>query len=319
MLIIEETDTMDTFFDSSWYFMRYCDPHNTERPFDANIVNNDLPVDHYIGGVEHAVLHLLYARFFTKACRDIGLCNVSEPFKTLTTQGMVLKDGKKMSKSVGNTVHPNEIIKTYGADTARLFILFGAPIDRDLEWSDKGVEGCFRFLKRLYKCCANPTEFPIQKESIDAMERIRNKTIKGVQYDIERFSYNTAISKLMECVNFIYSHGMDVQIAKTLTQLIAPFAPFMAETLWKELGHDTSVHISTWPQYDESKLQEDTMTIVVQVNGKVRDKFNVPSSISNDELEMHAQSSEKVKSFVNGKTIVKIITVPKKLVNIVAK
>lgn len=313
-----ETDTMDTFFDSSWYFMRNCDAQNSERPFDTKKATNALPVDQYIGGVEHAVLHLLYARFFTKACRDLGLLQIDEPFKRLLTQGMVLKDGSKMSKSVGNTVNPDDIIENYGADTARLFILFGAPIERDLEWSDQGVDGCFRFLKRLFKACTNPNDF-LLKGSEDDLLKHTHKTIKGVQKDIERFSYNTAISKMMELVNFIYQNGITTEVSEILAKLIAPFAPFMAEEIWAELGHSDSIHTQNWPKFDDTLTIDDTCTIVVQVNGKVRDKFEAPLNADPDQLKKSAKTSEKVQSFIAEKEIIKEILVPNKLINIVVK
>ena len=314
-----ETDTMDTFFDSSWYYMRYCDAQNQDKPFDEEQTSKLLPVNQYIGGVEHAVLHLLYARFFTKACRDIGLLSVDEPFQNLLTQGMVLKDGSKMSKSVGNTVDPNEIISNYGADTARLFILFGAPVDRDLEWSEQGVDGCYRFLKRAYKCATNYTEFPIKDGNEDVIIKQCHKTIKGVEYDINRFSYNTAISKMMELVNFCYSNGSTPFVGETLAKLLAPFAPFMAEEIWEKLGNTNSIHLATWPQYDEKLTVDDTCTIVIQVNGKVRDKFETPLNTTKEELESLAKESTRIQEFTADKTILKTIVVPNKLVNIVAK
>ena len=223
-----ETDTMDTFFDSSWYFLRFCDPQNADAPFDPAAVKTWMAVDHYIGGVEHAVLHLLYARFFTKALRDIGLLGFDEPFKKLLTQGMVIKDGAKMSKSLGNTVDPSHIIDRYGADTARLFILFGAPVDRDLDWSDTGVEGCYRFLKRWFKMSSEYEAHPIAEDKAKELEKLCHKTIQKVGRDIQHFHYNTAISKLMEMVNFFYSHGTSKEAIEISTLLIAPFAPFAA-------------------------------------------------------------------------------------------
>jgi len=313
-----ETDTMDTFFDSSWYYMRYCDAQNTEKPFNAEIASKSLPVDQYIGGVEHAVLHLLYARFFTKACRDLGLLQTDEPFKNLLTQGMVLKDGSKMSKSVGNTVNPDEIIEKYGADTARLFILFGAPIERDLEWSDKGVDGCFRFLKRVFKCCTTPEDFPLKSDEAELLKHC-HKTIKGVQKDIERFSYNTAISKMMELVNYIYLNGITNDVAKILAKLIAPFAPYMAEEIWAILGHKSSIHTQEWPVFDDSLTVENQCTIVVQVNGKVRDKFEAAIDANPDQLKEQARSSERVQAFTKDKQIIKEIVIPNKIINIVVK
>ncbi|MBT6121177.1 leucine--tRNA ligase [bacterium] len=312
-----ETDTMDTFVDSSWYFMRYCSPTNSTAPFNGNEVEKWAPVDQYIGGVEHAVLHLLYSRFFTKALRDLGLVNVDEPFKRLLTQGMVLKDGVKMSKSLGNTVDPGDIIKKYGADTARLFILFGAPVERDLDWSDQAVEGSFRFLCRVFRLVDEPSVFTF--EHTDKLEKEIHKCIKKVTHDIERFSYNTAISRLMELVNFMYSNTTSKKAIKTLTLLIAPFAPFIAEEMWKIEGHSTSVHSDTWPIADESKLVDKEFTLVLQVNGKVRDKLVVPSNIQQSEIEELAKNSEKIKNYIEGKTIIKSILIKNKLLNIVVK
>ncbi|MSR89064.1 MAG: leucine--tRNA ligase [Candidatus Margulisbacteria bacterium] len=312
-----ETDTMDTFFDSSWYFLRFCDPKNTELPFDFEAANSWMPVDQYIGGVEHAVLHLLYARFFTKALRDLGLVSVNEPFKRLLTQGMVLKDGSKMSKSVGNTVDPGNIIKEFGADTARLFILFGAPVERDLDWSDEGVEGAFRFLKRVFRLV---TEFSPVKSGFEvALEKICHKTIFRVTEDIERFSYNTAISRMMELTNFMTSHGTTQKANDILLLLLAPFAPFMTEEAWQLLGHVKSIHQTAWPKYDPGLLVDDEVTIVAQVNGKLRGQFVVPKGISQEALLALVKSDERVAKFLVDVTIIKVVFVPDKLLNFVVK
>ncbi|MDA1353188.1 MAG: leucine--tRNA ligase [bacterium] len=312
-----ETDTMDTFVDSSWYFLRYCSPHCDTAPFNKEDASKWMPVGQYIGGVEHAVLHLLYARFFTKVLRDLGLVDVNEPFERLLTQGMVIKDGTKMSKSLGNTVDPGAIIDQYGADTARLFILFGAPVERDLDWSDEGVEGSFRFLKRAFKLGTERADYPVKDAA--QLELIRHKAIKGVSEDIERFQYNTAISKLMEYVNHMYKNGADDESVKVLAQLLAPFAPFMAEELWQELGGTGSIHGSEWPVYDAAKTVDESVTLVVQVNGKVRDKLDVARDASQDNVEALAQQSEKISAHTDGKTIVKIIYVPNKILNIVVR
>ena len=312
-----ETDTMDTFFDSSWYFLRFCDPKNSELPFDFEAANSWMPVDQYIGGVEHAVLHLLYARFFTKALRDLGLVSVNEPFKRLLTQGMVLKDGSKMSKSVGNTVDPGSIIREYGADTARLFILFGAPVERDLDWSDEGVEGAFRFLRRVFKLVTEPTS--VKSGSELALEKICHKTIFRVTEDIDRFSYNTAISRMMELTNFMTSHGTTQKANEILLLLLAPFAPFMTEEAWQLLGHSKSIHKAAWPKYDPALLVDDEVTIVAQVNGKLRGQFVVPKGISKEEMESLAKSDERVAKFLLEVTIVKVVFVPDKLLNFVVK
>ncbi|MFT5171712.1 MAG: leucyl-tRNA synthetase [Candidatus Marinamargulisbacteria bacterium] len=314
-----ETDTMDTFVDSSWYFMRFCAASREGKPFEKSEINDWMPVDQYIGGVEHAILHLLYARFFTKALKKLGLIDVNEPFKRLLTQGMVLKDGVKMSKSLGNTVDPSEIITKYGADTARLFILFGAPVERDLDWSETAVEGSFRFLSRVYKLTHQYTDYPLEKKGVDALDIILHKTIKQVTSDIQRFSYNTAISRLMELVNHMYQSGATQSAVETLVLLLAPFAPFIAEELWAGLGHGESVHLQRWPTYQESKTIDQELTIVIQVNGKVRDKVSVMRDILQEDVEKLAFLSERVQKFVGDANIVKQIFVPNKLLNIVVR
>jgi leucyl-tRNA synthetase len=312
-----ETDTMDTFFDSSWYFLRYCDPKNKAVPFSKKQSDYWMAVDQYIGGIEHAILHLLYARFFTKVLRDFGLTDVSEPFQRLLCQGMVIKDGAKMSKSLGNTVDPSYIIDKYGADTARLFILFGAPVERDLEWSDQAIEGSFRFLKRVFKLIEEPHLFPIKDQKI--VEIQRHKTICAVTQDIERFSYNTAISRLMELVNVMYQYGATAQALESVLLLLAPFAPFMAEEGWQVLGHLGSIHQAKWPTYDPKQMEEDTVTIVLQVNGKVRDKLNIEKGLEKAMLESIALNSERIQKYTVNGTVVKVIVVPDKLVNIVVR
>lgn len=312
-----ETDTMDTFFDSSWYFLRFCDSKNTDIPFAKEKVEKWMGVDQYIGGIEHAVLHLLYARFFTKVCRDLGLCSVNEPFKRLLCQGMVIKDGAKMSKSLGNTVDPDSIIQNYGADTARLFILFGAPAERDLDWSDTAVEGAFRFLKRAFKVASELSEFPLKNET--GLEKMVHKTIMGVSEDIGRFSYNTAIAKLMELTNFMYQNGCNQWGVNCLTLMLAPFAPFIAEEMWAQLGNPYSVHQQTWPKLDKSKTVDDVVTVVFQINGKVRDKAEIPKDLPKDDLENKAKQSEKIQKYLERHTIVKVIVITNKLVNIVVR
>lgn len=315
-----ETDTMDTFFDSSWYFFRYCDVENTALPFTKEKSNDLLPVDQYIGGIEHAVLHLLYARFFTKVLRDLGLTSVSEPFQRLLCQGMVIKDGAKMSKSLGNVVDPEHIIATYGADTARMFILFGAPVERDLDWSDSGVEGSYRFLKRVYRLVIEKDQFLFKPENQRQLDLIVHKTIKAVTEDIERFSYNTAISRLMECVNELYQIGVTDEALKILVLLLAPLAPFMTEELWQLLDPNTgSVHIQKWPSYDPLLAVTDTVTVVFQVNGKVRDKADVSKGLSKADLESLARQSERVQFYLNQGVVKHVVVVPDKLVNIVVQ
>ena len=334
-----ETDTMDTFIDSSWYYIRYTNPTNTSLPFDAAKANYWMPVDQYIGGIEHAILHLLYSRFFTKVLKDAGLVNVNEPFKNLLTQGMVIKDGAKMSKSKGNVVSPEEIIAKYGADTARLFILFAAPPERDLEWSEQGVEGAFRFLSRLwriveyYATYISPSgeEQPGEDSSKAAKElrRVLHHTIKKVTDDIGgRFNFNTAISAIMELVNAMHTFreqqaNIPPALAKetvcNLLKLLAPFAPHIAEELWSEIGESGSVHKQQWPVFDSEAIKVDEVEIVLQINGKVRDKLLIPVGIDAAELEKKALEQEKVKVLLEGKQVVKVICVPQKLVNIVVK
>ena len=314
-----ETDTMDTFVDSSWYFLRYVSPHDTTAPFSKESAAGWLPVNHYIGGIEHAVLHLLYARFFTKALRDLGIApaTLDEPFTHLLTQGMVLKDGRKMSKSVGNTVDPSEIIAKYGADTARLFILFGAPVERDLEWSDDAVEGGFRFLSRVYRLCTEANEFPLLPGKTDALEQLTHHTIGRVTDDIKRFSFNTAISKLMEFVNFMYLNGTNEPALTTLLKLLAPFAPMLAEELWHRAGNNASIHKESWPLFDAHKAKSTTITLVIQVNGKVRDKLEAPAGRSKNQALEAALASERIQKLIpNPSQIKKVIYVPDKLLNV---
>jgi len=331
-----ETDTMDTFVCSSWYFLRYTDPQNSREAFGREKVDYWMNVDQYIGGVEHAILHLMYARFFTKALADFGLVGVREPFRNLLTQGMVLKDGSKMSKSKGNVVSPEEIIKKYGADTARLFILFAAPPERDLEWSDQGVEGSYRFLNRVWRLVYNyvngdtphqPADDELTRADKD-LRRLLHATIKKVTDDIEqRFNFNTAISAIMELVNglYLYREKEDQNmtlVRETLDNLIimlAPFAPHFAEELWQALGHQDSVHLMPWPEYNREALAAEEIEVVLQINGKVRDRIMVGAGLSNEELKEAVMSIEKAKAAVAGKEVLKVITVPGKLVNIVVK
>lgn len=335
-----ETDTMDTFICSSWYYLRYTDPRNTQAPFDMGKGDYWMPVDQYIGGIEHAILHLLYSRFFTKVLKDAGLINANEPFKNLLTQGMVLKDGSKMSKSKGNVVAPGEIVEKYGADTARLFILFAAPPERDLEWSDQGVEGAFRFLGRFWRIMLHYAQFMPAAESGEyapeqlakeakELRRALHATIKKVTEDVEqRFNFNTAISSIMELVNAMYTlkeeskaqvPGLAQELVSSSLRLIAPFAPHMAEELWQLTGGNGSVHKQSWPVYDEAALQVEEVELVLQINGKVRDKIVVPVGLNAAELESLAMGQERVQQAIGDKKVVKVICVPQKLVNIVVK
>lgn len=334
-----ETDTMDTFICSSWYYFRYTSPHTTDQPFEPDKANYWMPVDQYIGGIEHAILHLLYSRFFTKVLKDAGLVNVNEPFKNLLTQGMVIKDGAKMSKSKGNVVAPGEIISKYGADTARMFILFAAPPERDLEWSDQGVEGAYRFLNRLWRIVDHYTtligteasEYDPKQLSKPEKElrRILHVTIKRVTEDIgQRFNFNTAISAIMELVNAMYAikdqgvtinSGLAREVVGSLLKMLAPFAPHITEELWQETIAEGSVHKQFWPTFDAAAMEVEEVEVVLQINGKVRDKVVVPAGLTPKELEKTALEQEKVRELIAGKEIVKVISVPQKLVNIVVK
>ena len=330
-----EVDTMDTFVDSSWYFLRYIDPKNTVEPFSKEMVNKWMPVDQYIGGVEHAIMHLLYSRFFVKAFKSMGMVDFDEPFKNLLTQGMVLMDGSKMSKSKGNTVSPIEIINKYGADTARLFVLFAAPPERDLDWSEQGVEGCFRFLNRVYRLVDELAEVAktnaevkaVTKED-KAMRLVIHSTLKKVTADLsEKFGFNTAIAALMELINEMYKYkeldtrndGIIREGIETIVTILAPFTPHIGEELWTMIGKEGSVFNISWPKYDESALVQDEVEVIVQVNGKLRDKISMDANIAREDMEKIALESEKVKAAIEGKNAVKVIAVPKKLVNIVLK
>lgn len=330
-----EVDTMDTFVDSSWYYMRYADNKNEEAPFDADVVNNWLPVDQYIGGVEHAILHLLYARWFTKAFNKLGWTNHVEPFKNLLTQGMVLMDGSKMSKSKGNTVSPVELVENYGADTARLFILFAAPPERDLEWSEQGVEGCFKFLNRVYRLVDELApvtkldhEFGNLTKTDKDMRAKTNNTLKKVTEDLnDRFGFNTAIAALMELINDLYKYkelddrndAVIKEAIEAVVVILAPFAPHLGEELWLMIGKEASVFDIAWPEYDKSAIQLDEVEIIVQVNGKVRNKINAPVGIDQEAMKDLALNDEKIKEFIEDKDVVKVIAIPSKLVNIVVK
>ena len=313
-----ETDTLDTFNCSSWYYFRYADPHNDKEPFSKDKAKHWLPVDQYIGGIEHAILHLLYSRFFTKVLFDAGWSATDEPFTNLLTQGMVVKDGAKMSKSKGNVVDPDYIIDKFGADTARLFILFASPPEKELEWSDQGVEGSFRFLSRVWRLVAGHGS--AGHESLVAKKL--HQTIKSVTEDIDRFSFNTAIAKLMELTNAFYEvkdSGLATRDLETLLILLSPFAPHMAEELWHQLGNKDSICSQPWPIYDPELVKESEMTIPVQVNGKLRDTIVVAAEAKEEEIKALAQSAAKIKALTEGKQIVKVIYVPKKMLNIVIK
>jgi len=341
-----ETDTMDTFVDSSWYFLRYASKKHDSLPFDSDEVNYWMPVDQYIGGIEHAILHLLYSRFFTKALRDLGLIKVEEPFKRLLTQGMVIKDGAKMSKSKGNVVGLGEMRERFGVDTVRGFILFAAPPEVDLEWKEQGLEGINRFLKRVWRLVNEASGVSAQesrlrdrgpKEKVEFVEiyrpglneeerklqRMVHKTIKKVTEDIEkRYHFNTALSSLMELVNFLYPFAhkeMSVyrESLLILLLLLSPFAPHICEELWQRMGHNESIVTQRWPSYSEEFLKEGETTIVVQVNGKLRDRIYARVGTQREEVERMALRRERIKKYISDEKIKRIIYIPDKLVNIV--
>lgn len=335
---VREFDTMDTFVDSSWYFLRYCDAHNSEKPFDKKKADYWMNVDQYIGGVEHAILHLLYARFFQMVMHDLGLVDAEEPFDNLLTQGMVIKDGAKMSKSLGNIVSPEEIQAKYGADTARLFILFAAPPEKELDWSDAGVEGSYRFLNRVYRLVQEYVNeirgdfrgsetITIQNAEDKALNFQLNATVKKVTEDAGgRFSFNTAISSIMELVNALYKYKqgevnvplMNDAIEK-LILILNPFVPHITEELWNDLGHEDRVYQQNWPEFDPAALELETVEIIVQVNGKLKDKMAFGKNAEKSAIEETALASERVQDAIAGKSVVKTIVVPNKLINFVVK
>jgi leucyl-tRNA synthetase len=333
-----ETDTMDTFVDSSWYFLRYCSPRSENKPVDEAAVNYWMPVDQYIGGIEHAVLHLLYSRFFTKVIRDIGLIKISEPFSSLLTQGMVIKDGAKMSKSKGNVVDPDLLIEKYGTDTVRVFCMFAAPPERDLDWSDQGVEGASRFLNRIWTFVYknhdilnkkdNDEKINIEQLSAPASRLLRktHQTIKKVTGSIERdYHFNTAIAALMELVNetlsFNPANNNDIKVLrfslKHIILLISPFAPHIAEELWREIGKENSIFNEKWPVWDEDIAREEEIELVIQINGKVRAKVKIPAGLDDESIKEKAFAEPKIKEHLKDKTPKKVIVVKSKLINIV--
>jgi len=324
-----ETDTMATFIDSSWYFLRFCSPECARAPFDKEEAAYWMPVDQYIGGIEHAVLHLLYSRFYTKFLADLGLTAVREPFRRLLTQGMVLKEGEVMSKSRGNIVDPDEIIKNYGADTLRLFILFAAPPEAELDWNDKGMDGAWRFLNRVWRLAdglgATAGGSRIPSDALDGIAKKMHQTIKKVTSDMEGgFKFNTAISSIMELVNELYKLTEDEQrssvaaeAVRALVVLLAPFVPHICEEMWRMLGNKTSVFRASWPSFDPSILVEEEATYVVQVNGKVRSRLLLSVDAGEEEVRQAALADPKVREWTASKAVRKVIVVPKKLVSIV--
>ncbi|MBI3090036.1 MAG: leucine--tRNA ligase [Candidatus Tectomicrobia bacterium] len=335
-----ETDTMDTFFDSSWYFHRYTSPGETTRPFDPGRANYWLAVDQYIGGIEHAILHLLYSRFFHKVLRDLGMVNVDEPYDRLLTQGMVIKDGAKMAKSKGNVVDPESLIARYGADTVRLFMLFAAPPERDLEWSEQGVEGAYRFLQRIWRFAAIHLDSlrgldrrKVPLDDLDAegrdVKQTIHRTIKRVTHDIERrYRFNTAISAVMELLNKLLLYAPEPKSRpaerallreglETLLLLLAPIAPHLAAELWERLGHTALLADEAWPSFEPAYTTTDEIELVVQVNGKVRSRLSVPTDSEEEEVRQLALTDEKVRRWTDGKAVRKVIVVPNRLVNVV--
>jgi leucyl-tRNA synthetase len=339
-----ETDTMDTFVDSSWYFYRYTDARNSQAPFASDTANYWFPIDQYIGGVEHAILHLIYSRFWTKFMRDLGMVRAEEPIARLFTQGMVIKDGAKMSKSLGNIVSPDEMVDRYGADSARLYSLFAAPPDRDLDWQDAGIEGIQRFLSRVYRYVmrhASAAHGAATSSRLDAaglspqarqIQRKLHQTIKRVTDDFQgRWHFNTCIAAIMELVNELYgaeehaAKGSEIpasllaEVQRTLILLLAPFAPYLAHELWEVLGEKGSLLKAPWPKYDPALAKEDEVEIPVQINGKLRGRVVVPADSSEDFVKERALADEKIRAALAGKQIVKVIYVPGKLVNIVIR
>ncbi len=342
-----EIDTMDTFLDSSWYFLRYCDAKNDKAAFDPAKVNYWMSVDQYIGGVEHAILHLMYSRFFQMVLHDLGLCDAEEPFDNLLTQGMVIKgytdkDGNyvkaKMSKSLGNVVAPSDIQAKYGSDTARLFILFAAPPEKELDWSDEGVEGSYRFLNRVYRLVneyindirGDETEFaePVCDSAADkSLNLMLNTAIKKVTEDAGgRFNFNTAISSIMELVNEMYKYKngeinkpLFNKAIETLLVLLNPFSPHLTEELWNQLGHEDRLYNHEWPKYDESALVKDEIQVILQINGKLKDKLMMPNNSAKEVVEEAARASDRFEEAVSGREVVKVIYVPNKIINFVVK
>ncbi|MBU1147169.1 MAG: leucine--tRNA ligase, partial [Candidatus Omnitrophica bacterium] len=322
-----EIDTMDTFVDSSWYFLRYLSPKNNKSPFDKELVNKWLPVDQYIGGVEHAILHLMYSRFIVKVLYDLGHVGFKEPFAKLFTQGMIVKDGAKMSKSKGNVVSPDALIEKYGADTVRFYTLFIGPPEKDAEWNDRGVEGAWRFLNRVWRLVIESTKNRVQRTDVTELKRKTHLTIKKVTEDMEgAFHFNTALSAIMELVNEIYKvrdKGQetrdkgDKDAIEAVIILLAPFVPHVAEEMWERLGNKRSVFEADWPGYDEAALAQDRITMPVQINGRVRSKIEVASSAGDEDIKKVVLEDPLVNKWTQGKPPKKIIVVKGRLVNLV--
>ena len=324
-----ESDTMDTFVDSSWYFYRYCDPHNDRAPFDSRLIARWFPIDQYIGGITHAILHLIYSRFWTKVMRDLRLISNSEPASNLFTQGMVLKDGSAMSKSKGNVVDPDEMVERYGADTCRLYTLFAAPPEKDMDWNESGVEGQRRFLARIYRFVTRNADRSGNGHSSDADRQALRKlhqTIRKITNDFDsRWHFNTSIASLMELLNELYQLEAELsaasvgEICEKVTLMLAPFAPYTAQDLWAQLGKEGPVFRQPWPAFDAELAKEDVAEIPVQVNGKLRGHVHAPFGSPKGDLERLALENDKVKAFLEGKQVAKVVVVPDRLVNIVAR
>jgi leucyl-tRNA synthetase len=328
-----ESDTMDTFVDSSWYFYRYCDPHNSSAPFDSKKIAYWFPIDQYIGGVEHAILHLIYSRFWTKVMRDLGLIANNEPTQRLFTQGMVIKDGAKMSKSKGNVVSADEMIERFGADTGRVFELFATSPEREMDWTDSGANGAYGFISRVYKFVTRNIPFKSggqgQKEPTASDRKALRKlhqTLKLITDDFEgRWHFNTSIAALMGLMNVLTDLEKDLsapviaEILEKLALMLEPFAPYLAEELWEEQAREGPVFSHAWPEYDPELAREEEAEVVIQVNGKLRGRINVAFGTPREALEKLALADTKVQPLLDGRQVVKVIVVPDKLVNIVVK
>ena len=323
-----ETDTMDTFVDSSWYFYRYCDARNSNAPFDSAKIDYWFPIDQYIGGVEHAILHLIYSRFWTKMMRGIGLITNAEPVRKLFTQGMVIANGSKMSKSKGNVVNADLVADEHGADTARLFALFAAPPEKDMDWTEAGAEGIYRFLGRVYRFATRniPPGVPGDGSADERVLRKLHQTLRKITSDFDtRWHFNTSIAALMELVNECYASEASIspaamtQTIRLITLMLAPFAPYLTQELWEEQGNSGPVFKEPWPDFDPDLARENEVEVAVQINGKVRARLVVPAGLDKDGLQQAALDDPKVQEFLREKTVVKVVAVPEKLVNIVVK
>ncbi len=318
-----ETDTMDTFVCSSWYYLRYVNPHYDKGPFDPELVKKWLPVDHYVGGAEHAVMHLLYARFITKALHDLKFLDFEEPFTKLVHQGTITKDGAKMSKSRGNVVNPDSFVSEYGSDIFRMYLMFTGPYEDGGDWNDRGITGISRYLRRVWKIICENEDFPSNTNDRQGLLRIEHKTIRRVTLSMEKFHFNTALSALMEYANYLEDEREKIcrkdykECVSTLILLLAPFCPHLGEELWEKIGNEPSVFSKNWPEWDDGLAQEIEKVIAVQVNGKLRGTFSAPAGLGKGKLEEKAFQVESVKKFIEGKNIKKVIVVPDRIVNVV--